>query len=177
MFAEDEAVVTFEHNLELKKVPLHKLMVINEGETLVSEYETVPDLEALNDQGDNNKNEEEDADRPKDELGEEELDDVENNINNEETDNPEESDGEDHKTGVEDRDWAEGEECVALWSEDGMWYKAVIDGVEGNTAVVTFTEYGNSAYCDLDNLREPGTLIGEDGQLVEEQGWDTEEWS
>ena len=99
-----------------------------------------------------------------------------NNISNEDIDQDDESDGDAFKTGVEDRVWSEGEECVALWTEDSLWYKAVIDGIEGNTAVVTFTEYGNSAYCDLDNLREPETVIGEDGQLVENKT-EEDEWS
>ena len=42
---------------------------------------------------------------------------------------------------------------------------------------MTFTEYGNSAYCGLDNLREPGTVIGKDWQLVENKRVEEEEWS
>ena len=183
MFADDEAVVTFEHNLELKRVPLHKMMEINEGKeeavTVLSEYETVQDSEVPNEEGDRLENKEEHvSDEPHDTEEEEQDEDaMNNNISNEDIDHNDQSDGEDYKTGLEDRVWREGEECVALWTEDGNWYKAVIDGIEGNTAVVTFTEYGNSAYCDLDNLREPGAVIGEDGQLVENKGDEEEEWS
>ena len=184
MFADDEAVVTFEHNLELKSVPLHKIMEINEGVegagTVLSEYETGQDLQMLNEEGDGLANKEEPASEDQNDTEEEEQEQNEdvmnNNISNEDIDQHEESDGDAFKTGVEDRVWSEGEECVALWTEDGLWYKAVIDGIEGNTAVVTFTEYDNSAYCDLDNLREPGTVIGEDGQLVENKT-EEDEWS
>ena len=182
MFADDEAVVTFEHNLELKSVPLHKIMEINEGVegagTVLSEYETGQDLQMLNEEGDGLANKEEPASEDQNDTEEEEQDEdvMNNNISNEGIDQHDESDGDAFKTGVEDRVWSEGEECVALWTEDGLWYKAVIDGIEGNTAVVTFTEYGNSAYCDLDNLREPGTVIGEDGQLVENKT-EEDEWS
>ena len=182
MFADDEAVVTFEHNLELKSVPLHKIMEINEGVegagTVLSEYETGQDLLIPNEEGDGLANKEEPASEDQNDTEEEEQDEdvMNNNISNEDIDQDEESDGDAFKTGVEDRVWSEGEECVALWTEDGLWYKAVIDGIEGNTAVVTFTEYGNSAYCDLDNLREPETVIGEDGQLVENKT-EEDEWS
>ena len=182
MFADDEAVVTFEHNLELKSVPLHKIMEINEGVegagTVLSEYETGQDLQMPNEEGDGLANKEEPASEDQNDTEEEEQDEdvMNNNISNEDIDQDEESDGDAFKTGVEDRVWSEGEECVALWTEDGLWYKAVIDGIEGNTAVVTFTEYGNSAYCDLDNLREPETVIGEDGQLVENKT-EEDEWS
>lgn len=180
MFADDEAVVTFEHNLELKRVPLHKIMEINEGEeaavTVLSEYETVQDLEATNGEGDGLANKEDNvSDDPEEE--EEDEDAMNNNISNEDVDPHGESDGDNFRTGVEDRVWTEGEECVALWTEDDNWYKAVIDGIEGNDAVVTFTEYGNSAICSLDNLREPGTVIGADGQLVENKEEEEEEWN
>ena len=41
-------------------------------------------------------------------------------------------------------------------------------GAEGDTAMVTFTEFGNSAYCPAENLRLKSTKIGDDGQLEEE---------
>ena len=61
-----------------------------------------------------------------------------------------------------DREWMEGAECVARWEEDGCWYMAVVDGVEGNTAVVTFSEFGNSAYCPVESLRDKSIKIGDD---------------
>ena len=72
------------------------------------------------------------------------------------------------KTGIEDV-WKEGDECVALWDEDGRWYRAVIDGVEGDTAVVTFTQYGNSAYCHVNNILDSNMVSDSDGQIVTEQ--------
>ena len=86
-----------------------------------------------------------------------------------------------YKTGVEAA-WCEGKECVARWAEDGCWYRAVVDGVEGDTAVVTFTQYGNSDYCRLEDLRPADTELGQDGQLVvpeqdRETGDEDEEWS
>ena len=158
-------------------------MEINEGEeeavTVLFEYETVQDLEVPNEEGDGLLNKEENVWDGSNDTEDEEQDEdaMNNNISNEDFDPHDESDGDDFKTGVEDRVWTEGEECVALWTEDGNWYKAVIDGIEGNTAVVTFTEYGNSAYCSLDNLREPGTVIDEDGQLVENKEEEEDEWS
>eukprot|EP00092_Neocalanus_flemingeri_P024912 GFUD01027017.1.p1 GENE.GFUD01027017.1~~GFUD01027017.1.p1 ORF type:complete len:747 (+),score=261.88 GFUD01027017.1:39-2243(+) len=72
--------------------------------------------------------------------------------------------------------WEEGDKCVARWEEDGCWYLAVVEGVEGDTAVVTFTQYGNSAYCPVELLREEDTKIGADGQLEVEETGDAEEW-
>jgi len=69
------------------------------------------------------------------------------------------------ETGIE-TNWKAGDYCVAKWDEDGCWYKAVIEGIEDDTAVVTFTEYGNSAYCNFENILDFDTQIGEDGQLI-----------
>ena len=49
------------------------------------------------------------------------------------------------------------------------WYRAVIDGVEGDTAVVTFTQYGNSAYCHVNNILDSNMVSDSDGQIVTEQ--------
>ena len=87
---------------------------------------------------------------------------IERNGNDEETNMPE---------------WRVGDECVARWEEDGCWYKAVVDEVVGDTASVTFTEHGSSAYCKFKHMQDKTTRISEDGQLVvsehEYQGeWD-----
>ena len=41
-----------------------------------------------------------------------------------------------------------------------------VDAVTGDTAEVTFVEYGNSATCALDHLQPWDALIGEDGLLI-----------
>ena len=74
----------------------------------------------------------------------------------------------------DDSEWIEGYECMARWEEDGCWYVAVVDGVEGDTAAVTFTEFGISAKCSVENLRVKSTKIVDDGQLEEEDDGDWE---
>ena len=72
-----------------------------------------------------------------------------------------------------------GDPCVARWDEeggDGLWYRAVIDGLEGERATVTFTEYGNSAYTQVGDLRDNDTPINDQG-LLEEEGEGEDEWS
>jgi len=68
----------------------------------------------------------------------------------------------------EERDWKEGDACVARWEEDDCWYEAVVDGVEAGHAVVTFTQYGNSAMCPVTDLRDKDTVIDDFGQIEEE---------
>ena len=70
--------------------------------------------------------------------------------------------------------WREGDLCVAQWEEDGLWYRAVIDDIQGDTAAVTFTEYGNSAYTQVKQLMDPDTHINEDGLLGDQQD---DDWS
>lgn len=39
--------------------------------------------------------------------------------------------------------WAEGDICEAIWSNDGAYYKAKIDSIDGDgMCKVTFLEYG-----------------------------------
>ena len=71
----------------------------------------------------------------------------------------------------DDSEWIEGYECMARWEEDSCWYVA---GVEGDTAVVTFAEFGISAYCSVENLRVKSTKIVDVGQLEEEDDGDWE---
>jgi hypothetical protein len=73
--------------------------------------------------------------------------------------------------------WRPGTLCVARWEEgeggDGCWYHAVVDSVSPGSpehlalghALVTFTDYGNTATCPLHLLKPADTVIGEDGQL------------
>eukprot|EP00128_Syssomonas_multiformis_P012836 Colp12_sorted_trinity150504_noHs@10777 len=55
--------------------------------------------------------------------------------------------------------WAAGDECEAVWSEDGVYYKAVIEEIseDGSTATVVFPEYGNRDIVSVSSLRDrPG---------------------
>jgi hypothetical protein len=46
-----------------------------------------------------------------------------------------------------------GDTVEAQYTEDQLWYRAVVDERLGNQYVVTFTEYGNSQQCSADFLR------------------------
>lgn len=50
--------------------------------------------------------------------------------------------------------WAEGDSCRAIWSEDGEVYRARIDSVDWGkgTCEVTFTDYGNTDTARLSEL-------------------------
>ena len=70
----------------------------------------------------------------------------------------------------------EAEKFRGRWDEEGgddLWYRAVIDGLEGEGALVTFTDYGNSAYTQVEGLRDSNTPINDQGLLeeVEEDEW------
>merc|ERR1719234_105137 len=46
-----------------------------------------------------------------------------------------------------------GQDCVAKWNEDGVWYRAQVAEVEKDGIVlVVFTDYGNSAYVEEGGL-------------------------
>ena len=49
------------------------------------------------------------------------------------------------KVGTQRSSWVEGDEGVARWEEDGIWYRAKVLGVgmAGGVARVVFTDYGN----------------------------------
>lgn len=51
--------------------------------------------------------------------------------------------------------WSVGEECEAVWSEDGKYYKARIDKIssDGLSCNVTFLEYGNAEVVTVASLR------------------------
>ena len=125
---------------------------------------------------------------------------VDNDMNDEEEENSENYWNEGGSSGNVDNEelrgnemaeWKVGDECVARWEEDGCrykavvekvswyedgcWYKAVVERVEDETVVVNFTEFGNSASCTLENVKDPSTKISEDGQLVVEED-DANEW-
>merc|ERR1719318_15995 len=42
--------------------------------------------------------------------------------------------------------------CVAKWSEDGVWYRAKVDKVEGEVVEVTFLDYGNTETVNTANI-------------------------
>ncbi|XP_011690886.1 PREDICTED: maternal protein tudor isoform X2 [Wasmannia auropunctata] len=46
-----------------------------------------------------------------------------------------------------------GTYCVAQYSEDLKWYRAVIKSVEENSATVEFVDYGNTELVDLTNIK------------------------
>merc|ERR1719186_2307862 len=48
--------------------------------------------------------------------------------------------------------WSKGSVCIARWTDDGVWYNAVVDSVGDITGQyqVTFTDYGNSAAVSED---------------------------
>ncbi|KAK1891653.1 Tudor domain containing protein 3 [Dissostichus eleginoides] len=54
-----------------------------------------------------------------------------------------------------DQVWKSGDQCLALYWEDGKFYHARIDAVHpsGTTAVVVFSEYGNWEEIELHNIK------------------------
>ena len=44
--------------------------------------------------------------------------------------------------------------CIALYDEDGSWYRAKILKSDGRNATVKFVDYGNESVCALENLME-----------------------
>lgn len=36
-----------------------------------------------------------------------------------------------------------GDLCAALFSDDGLWYRAKVDKVQGSQVYITFIDYGN----------------------------------
>ncbi|XP_023676025.1 survival of motor neuron-related-splicing factor 30 [Paramormyrops kingsleyae] len=63
--------------------------------------------------------------------------------------------------------WKVGDQCMAVWNEDGQLYKAEIEEIdkENGTAAVTFLGYGNAEVMPLQNLKpvEQGSRSEEDG--------------
>jgi len=48
--------------------------------------------------------------------------------------------------------WLVGNDCLARWVEDGMWYNARVEEIIDGEYVVTFTDYGNSDKVGEDGL-------------------------
>ncbi|XP_043911633.1 survival of motor neuron-related-splicing factor 30 [Protopterus annectens] len=51
--------------------------------------------------------------------------------------------------------WEVGDQCMAVWNEDGQWYEAEIEEIdeENGTAAVTFAGYGNADLVPLLSLK------------------------
>ena len=45
-----------------------------------------------------------------------------------------------------------GTACFARWSEDDVWYNAVVEKVLLDSVLVTFTDYGNSDEVAMTNV-------------------------
>ena len=45
-------------------------------------------------------------------------------------------------------------QCIAQYSEDEQWYRAVVKSVDGSTATVHFIDYGNVESVKLEKLKE-----------------------
>ena len=157
-----QATVAFEHNLQMRTVDVVALR--SSEDTGDSRYDTVREEEDL-------------EDRKEEEV--EEVDNEEEKNQEDKEERKEENEDEDttgYRT-TQETAWKVGDPCVARWDEDGgdgLWYRAVIDGLEGERATVTFTEYGNSAYTQVGDLRDHDTPINDQGLLEEEE---EDEWS
>ncbi|KAK8814093.1 hypothetical protein WA158_007955 [Blastocystis sp. Blastoise] len=57
----------------------------------------------------------------------------------------------------EDGNWEIGDECEALFADDGLYYPAIISGSDeySSDLTVTYVGYGNSAQVELKNIRKP----------------------
>ena len=165
-----QATVAFDHNLQLRTVDMKALRDVHDsgGD---SRFVTVLGDEEQEEAQDVVEKEEEEEDNGGDEE-DQNIRDEEANVD-EEAHDDEEGDVTGFRTAHETV-WKEGDQCVAQWDEDGLWYKAVIDTIEVDRAVVTFTEYGNSAYAQLAQLRDYDTPITEHGLLEDQQD---DEWS
>ncbi|XP_070759815.1 tudor domain-containing protein 3 [Enoplosus armatus] len=64
-----------------------------------------------------------------------------------------------------DQAWKPGDQCLALYWEDGKFYHARIDAVHpsGSTAVVVFSDYGNCEEVLLHNIKPVDVLEEDDG--------------
>ncbi|KAG1688555.1 Transforming growth factor-beta-induced protein ig-h3 [Nymphon striatum] len=47
----------------------------------------------------------------------------------------------------------QGESYMVKYSEDDMWYRAVVEKIDGNTIYVHFIDYGNFEYTSIDRMR------------------------
>ncbi|GFQ93803.1 survival of motor neuron-related-splicing factor 30 [Trichonephila clavata] len=62
--------------------------------------------------------------------------------------------GASNKDSSSSHSWKIGDGCLAPWSEDGLYYEAVIDDItEDGQCTVNFAAYGNTDVCDAEQLR------------------------
>lgn len=61
-----------------------------------------------------------------------------------------------------------GQLCLALYPEDGRWYRAVVDHVGADGPIVNYIDYGNSGIVPADGLRQlPSQLALEPPMALE----------
>lgn len=52
------------------------------------------------------------------------------------------------------RDWKVGDKCLALWIEDGQYYEALIESIEGDEVSVIFNNYKSAETTTLEFIKE-----------------------
>ena len=63
-----------------------------------------------------------------------------------------------------------GDACVAQWSEDLVWYNAIIQSINKDgdaSCCVTFTDYGNTEYVDKSVIVKDPSMIPENDSIDE----------
>ncbi|XP_067667328.1 survival of motor neuron-related-splicing factor 30-like [Haliotis asinina] len=55
---------------------------------------------------------------------------------------------------VSEHSWSVGDKCSALYSQDGMYYEALIDEIlDDGTCTITFDDYGNTDVTQISSLK------------------------
>ncbi|XP_075226943.1 survival of motor neuron-related-splicing factor 30 isoform X2 [Lycorma delicatula] len=54
----------------------------------------------------------------------------------------------------EKQDWKSGDKCLALWNNDGQYYEAVIESIEGDEVSVMFDNYKAIAVTSVEFIKE-----------------------
>lgn len=54
-----------------------------------------------------------------------------------------------------------GKSCLAFFAEDERWYRATVESVEQNSAIVCYVDYGNTNSVGLEHLRDLPPLLAE----------------
>ena len=62
--------------------------------------------------------------------------------------------------------WSVGDLCVAMWTEDGVWYRSKILEIDGDRVLVEFIEYGNKDYTTIGELKPKDALDEEEENEV-----------
>ena len=47
-----------------------------------------------------------------------------------------------------------GKPCLAFYADDGQWYRALVEAVDGVSALVCYVDYGNRCMVNTNDLRE-----------------------